>query len=219
MKWQLSLFLFVLVLGFGCSSQKGGEEMTISEKEKEWVSLFNGKNLDGWFVRGKAKWDVQNSILTGIDGMGHIYAEPILSDLEVKGMFRVSDKGNSGLYFRCRPPADNPDGFPRGFEAQIDNNSEAYTGWLWKPGAPTGKAAKLITKDNEWFALRVKVVGDHIQIWVKQELMVDYIDDDYTEGHFAIQGHNPGMKIEAKELYYRDLSKNYQRYKFKKVNG
>ena len=24
-------------------------------------------------------------------------------------------------------------------------------------------------------------------------------------GHFAIQGHNPGMKVEAKELYYRDL--------------
>ncbi len=31
---------------------------------------------------------------------------------------------------------------------------------------------------------------------------------DHTEskaGHFAVQGHNPGMKIEAKELYYREL--------------
>ena len=30
-------------------------------------------------------------------------------------------------------------------------------------------------------------------------------DAEYKTGHFAIQGHNPGMKIEAKELYYLDL--------------
>ena len=30
---------------------------------------------------------------------------------------------------------------------------------------------------------------------------------EYKKGHFAIQGHNPGMTIEAKELFYRDLSK------------
>jgi hypothetical protein len=57
----------------------------------------------------------------------------------------------------------------------------------------------------EWFDMRVKAVGDHIQIWVNEELMVDYTDTDFTEGHFAIQGHNPGMTIEAKDLYYRDL--------------
>ena len=30
-------------------------------------------------------------------------------------------------------------------------------------------------------------------------------DDEYKRGLFAIQCHNPGMTIEAKELYYRDL--------------
>jgi hypothetical protein len=34
-----------------------------------------------------------------------------------------------------------------------------------------------------------------------------YEDDEYKSGHFAIQGHNPGMKIEAKDLVYRNLSK------------
>jgi hypothetical protein len=190
-----------------CDTQKKQEQVTTGESQPEWVSLFNGENLDGWFVRGKAKWEVQEGNLTGIDGMGHIYAEPVVTDFEAKAMFRVSENGNSGFYFRCNPPQDNPDGWPEGYEAQIDNHQDAHTGWLWKPGSPTGKAKKLITKDNEWFSMRVKAVGNQIQIWVNEELMLEYEDTDYSKGHFAIQGHNPGMTIEAKELYYRDLSK------------
>ncbi len=203
------LFIFSLaiaVMGIACSSGKKQESSRTANEQAEWVSLFNGENLDGWFVRGKATWDVKDGILTGHGGMGHIYADPVLTDLEVRGKFRISENGNSGLYFRCNPPQDNPDGFPRGYEAQIDNHSDAFTGWLWKPGTPTGKAAKLVTKDNEWFSMRVKAVGDHIQIWVNDELMTDYHDTEYAKGHFAIQGHNPGQTIEAKDLFYRDLS-------------
>ncbi|NOY37366.1 MAG: ChbG/HpnK family deacetylase [Chlorobi bacterium] len=183
-----------------------------AESSDEWISLFNGENLDGWTVHGDAKWTVQNGILTGqtTGGQGHIYADPVLTDLEVKGMFRINDLGggaNSGLYFRANPPEDNPDGFPRGYEAQICNNQDAYTGWLWKPGTPTGKADTLLTKDGEWFPMRVKAVGDLIQIWVKNRLVMTYRDDEYKKGQFAIQCHNPGMTIEAKDLYYRDLSK------------
>lgn len=193
---------------FSCTSKNEKSQAENNPQEPEWVSLFNGKNLDGWFVRGKAKWSVENGVLVGIGGMGHIYADPVLTDLEVKGTFLISENGNSGLYFRCNPPEDNPDGFPRGYEAQIDNHADAFTGWLWKPGTPTGKAKTLITKDNEWFTLRVRAVGDHIQIWVNDQLMVDYHDSEYKKGHFAIQGHNADQRLEAKDLYYRDLSKN-----------
>jgi len=179
--------------------------------EPEWISFFNGENLDGWTVRGAATWEVIDGVLTGESpgGQGHIYAAPELTDLEVKGMFRITDTGggaNSGLYFRANPPEDNPDGYPRGYEAQICHNQDAFTGWLWKPGAPTGEAEKMITEDGEWFPMRVKMVGSLIQIWVKDELVMTHEDDDYTQGYFAIQCHNEGMIVEAKDLYYRDLS-------------
>jgi len=179
-------------------------------KEDKWKSMFNGKNLKGWTIRGKADWKVEDGVLIGQGGNGHIYASPELTDLEVKGTFRISDQGggsNSGLYFRCNPPEDNPDGFPRGYEAQICHNQDAYTGWLWKPGTPTGKADKLITKDDEWFTMRVQAIGPNIKIWVNDELVMEYEDDEYKKGYFAIQCHNPGMTIEAKDLYYKDLSK------------
>lgn len=174
----------------------------------KWVSLFNGKDLSGWFVRGKAVWTVQDGVLIGEGGMGHIYTDVTCTDFEVKGIFRTSGtNANSGFYFRANPPADNPDGFPRGYEAQICNTQDAYTGWLWKPGKPTGKpTTPLMTKDGEWFTYRIKVTGTHIQFWINNKPVMIYDDDEYKSGHFAIQGHNPGMKIEAKELYYRSLT-------------
>ncbi len=170
----------------------------------EWKSLFNGRNLDGWTSRGQAAWQVRDGVLVGVGGVGHIYADPELRDLEVKGLFRVSDNGNSGLYFRANPSKKNPQGFPRGYEAQIDNHQKAFTGWLWKPGEPTAAAKELLTQDNEWFSLRVKAIGKHIQIWVNDQLVTEHQDKEYKKGRFAIQGHNPGMTVEARELYYRD---------------
>ncbi|WP_139352783.1 DUF1080 domain-containing protein [Algoriphagus sp. A40] len=177
-------------------------------QDTDWISLFNGKNLEGWTVRGKAEWIVENGVMIGQGANGHIYATPELTDLEVKGTFRISDQGgggNSGLYFRSNPPSDNPDGYPRGYEAQICHSQKAHTGWLWKPGTPTGKATKLITKDDEWFTMSVRAVGPDIQIWINDELVMSYQDEEYKNGFFAIQCHNTGMMIEAKELYFRDL--------------
>ena len=176
--------------------------------------MFNGEDLEGWTQRGAATWEVIDGVMTGKseDGQGHIYAAPELTDLEVKGEFRITvtqddKKANSGLYFRANPPEDNIDGYPNGYEAQICNSQDAHTGWLWKPGSGVGKATKLLTKDGEWFSMRVRAVGPKIEIWVNDELVMTYEDTDYTKGYFAIQCHNAGMLAEAKELYYRDLSK------------
>ena len=180
------------------------------EDEPKWISLFNGKDLTGWTAHGKAKWSVEDGVLVGIGGMGHLYSDATCSDLEVKGMFRITDQGaksNSGFYFRANPPADNIDGFPRGYEAQICHGVDAYTGWLWKPGKPTGRATGLLTKNGEWFSYRIKAVGPHIQFWINDKLVMTHDDAEFKTGHFAIQGHNPGTKIEAKELFYRDLGK------------
>lgn len=202
--------IFVLVAIFiscGQQEKQTTTEETKSDSNGEWLTLFNGNNLDNWFVKGKASWEVKDGIMIGDGGMGHIYTNTVATDFVIKGTFRISDNGNSGLYFRCNPPADDPDGWPRGYEAQIDNHQDAHTGWLWKPGNPTAKAKSLITKDNEWFEMKVKMVGPEMEIWVNDSLMTQYNDTEFTSGHFAIQGHNPGQTIEVKELVYKDLSK------------
>ena len=174
----------------------------------KWQSLFNGKDLNGWSSRGTAKWEVKDGVITGNDGRGHLYADPVLHNLEIKGEFRITSQGknaNGGLYIRANAPAANPDGFPEGYEAQICNSQDAYTGWLWKPGTPTGKASALLTKDGEWFPMRVQAIGSTIKIWVKDQLVMTHDDEEYKEGHFALQCHNAGMTFEARNLYYKKL--------------
>jgi hypothetical protein len=205
----LPSLLSVLLLICLCSlTHKKTGHVFRQTREAKWISLFNGKDLTGWTTRGKAIWTVKGGILTGRGGRGHLYAAPDVQDLEVKGEFRITDEGNganSGLYFRAHEPKDDPNGFPQGYEAQICNSQDAYTGWLWKPGTPTGKASALLTKDGEWFSLRVKAVGNTIQIWVKDQLVTTHTDSDYKEGLFALQCHNDGMLVEARNLYYREV--------------
>ena len=198
MKKAITVLTIAMALGFAGYSQNASP----------WISLFNGKDLSGWTARGKAKWSVQDGVLVGVGGMGHLYSDVTCTNFEAKGLFRVTNEGanpNSGFYFRANPPTNDVNGFPRGYEAQICNHGDGYTGWLWKPGKPAGKAKELLTKDGEWFSYRIRAVGPHIEFWINDKPIMTYEDSEYTSGHFAIQGHNPGMKVEAKELFYREL--------------
>ena len=202
---SITLLLLMSSLVFCHSPKKSAGNQT---DEPQWISLFNGKDISGWKATGVAQWKVVDGVLTGEGGRGHIYADPVSSNFEIRGEFRITNKGkgaNGGLYFRATPPADNPDGFPQGYEAQICNHQDAFTGWLWKPGTPTGKASALLTKDGEWFELRVKAVGSQIQIWVKDQLVTNHNDSDYVSGKFAIQCHNADMLAEARNISYRSL--------------
>ena len=60
MKKALALLTLVTAIDFAAH----GEETS------KWISLFNGKDLSGWTVRGKAKWSVQDGVLVGVGGMG-----------------------------------------------------------------------------------------------------------------------------------------------------
>ncbi len=91
------LFLLVAATTLALSS---------ASAEDTWIPLFNGKDLTGSTVRGKAKWSVENGVLVGVGGMGHIYTDATCSDFEA-GRFRVTNEGatpNSGFYFSasCR---------------------------------------------------------------------------------------------------------------------
>ena len=114
----ISTMLFSLFLGFNSHAQK-------------WESLFNGKDIKGWTEKGNTNWTVKNGVLIGKGENGHLYAAPEITDFEFKGKFKIYSTGknaNSGFYFRANPPKDNPESYPRGYEAQICNSQDAHTG-------------------------------------------------------------------------------------------
>lgn len=179
------------------------------ECNEGWKSLFNGKDLSGWFPTGRAEWSVENGVIVGSKGMGHLFTELKAKDFEFRAMIRIRSisperfKPNNGIYFRGVPNPDDRNSWPRGFEAQVWNHegSDFITGSLYN----RVHANRLMTRDDAWFNMRIRAVGDHIQIWVNGRLVTDARSPDFTEGHFAIQCHDPGTIIETRDIYWKEI--------------
>ena len=73
------------------------------KKDDGWIALFNGKDLTGWKVHpdDKAKWEVQDSILTGTGESGTLFSEKgDYDNFYYRVEARINDHGNSGQFFR-----------------------------------------------------------------------------------------------------------------------
>jgi arylsulfatase A-like enzyme len=76
--------------------------------DSEFVSIFDGKTLEGWHVvpkKNASDWSAQDGVILA-DGKGkHSYLlwhEDDLADFEIKFSYRMLTKGNTGMEIRCR---------------------------------------------------------------------------------------------------------------------
>lgn len=169
--------------------------------------IFNNTDLTGWKPRGKAEWTVEDGALVGRNGPGHLfYTQSVYSDLEMRAQVKVNTNGNSGFYFRTIPNAADPDSWPTGYEAQIDQHDpKNYTGCIYDRAWPK-EVSSPITRDNAWFDYRVRAVGDRIQTWINGRPMVDANLTDFDKGLIALQSHHQGNEIQWRDIQVRDLS-------------
>ncbi len=168
------------------------------------VHLAEG-NLDGWFQRDAGSWSFEDGAIVGRDGPGHLFTEKVYKNFEVRALVKVNSHGNSGLYFRTVPSEREGFPWPTGYEAQVDNHDpKNYTGCIYDRAWPESNPGP-ITNDDAWFDYRVRAEGDHIQTWINGMPMVDTELDLFGEGHFALQGHNPGSVIMYKDLRVLEL--------------
>ena len=164
--------------------------------------VFNGKDLDGWNARGGGEWTVEGGTLVGRKGPGHLFTDKTWGDMEMRAQVKLNTRGNSGFYFRTVPNADNPDSWPTGYEAQIDNHdARNFTGCVYNQAWP----AELITRDDAWVDYRVRAVGEHIQTWINGVLMVDAMLSVHSAGHIALQTHHKGNEIRWRDIQVRPI--------------
>jgi hypothetical protein len=170
------------------------------EEGKDWVQLFNGKDLTGWKTHpdDKAKWEVSDGILIGSGSeVGHLYSErDDYENIDYLIEARINDKGNSGQYFRARFMA----GYPKGYEAQINSThaDPIKTGSLWGFGDKATVKEILVPPDT-WFTQEVIARGNHIIIKVNGKTTVDFVDDKntYKKGHLALQHHGSSDGVDT----------------------
>ena len=189
------LILFLTSLIFSCNTQT------------EKVSLFNGKNLDGWIIYGTEKWYVENGELICESGpdkdYGYLGTNKYFDDFILELDFKQEDNGNSGVFFRSTVDGVKVKGWqvevaPPGYHS--GGIYESYgRGWLIKPD----QSKDSIVKMGEWNKMKIKVYGDEVTTWINENQMIKIKDSiiGLGKGGIALQIHDGGgIKVKWKNI-------------------
>jgi hypothetical protein len=192
-----------------------------------WISLFNGRDLDGWRPsEHKDSWQVREGAIVADGGRSHLfYTGPAQSarfknfDLEVDALARP--ECNSGVYFHT---AYQENGFPvKGFEVQIANT--ALGEGTYRERKKTGSLYGLrniyrqLIPDDTWFKIQVAVRGKNVKIRLNGMLVVDYTEPTppvippgmererfLDRGTFALQCHDQGSVARFRSVRVRPVA-------------
>lgn len=184
-----------------------------------WVTIFNGKNLDGWKVNENPQtFRVENGELI-VDGpRAHMFyvgdvANHDFKNFEFQAEVMTKPKANSGIYFHTQY---QNDGWPaKGYEVQVNNTHSDWRKGGGLYGISDNKEAP--AKDGEWMRYHIKVVGKHVTISINDKLIVDYTEPESAQrprefagrligsGTFAIQGHDPESVIHYRNIRVKPL--------------
>ncbi|MEY4614012.1 MAG: hypothetical protein RL179_1985 [Planctomycetota bacterium] len=185
-----------------------GTMIGADSNDEKWVALFNGKDLTGWKTHpdDKAKWAVVDGLIVGTGPAGHLFSERgDYKNFKYRMEVSISDKGNSGQYFRTKFGK----AFPQGLEAQINSSGgdKVRTGSLY--GVKDCLVYDQLVKPDTFFVQEVLAQGDHVVIKVNGKTTVDTkLTGDKAkmiEGHFAIQQHDPGSTVKVKKVEVIEL--------------
>ena len=155
--------------------------------EEKRVSLFNGKDLDGWSVL-KCEAEVKDGNIFVKSGNGLVQTEKKYKDfvLEYEWKGLKEDKWDSGIYFRYTSvPAKRP--WPKRYQANLLKGQEGNVGGI------DGAASKGLLKDHEWNKFKLTVKGSKISLQIngKDAWKGDGLED-LEAGFIAIQAEVPG---------------------------
>ncbi len=179
----------------------------------ETVSLFNGKNLDGWIIYGTEKWYVENGELICESGpdkdYGYLGTNKYFDDFILELDFKQEDNGNSGVFFRSTVDGVKVKGWqvevaPPGYHS--GGIYESYgRGWLIKPD----QSKDSIVKMGEWNKMKIKVFGDEVTTWINENQMIKIKDSiiGLGKGGVALQIHDGGgIKVKWKNINLTKLN-------------
>ena len=198
---QNYLILFLTSLIFPCNMPT------------ETVSLFNGKNLDGWIIYGTEKWYVEDGELICESGpdkdYGYLGTNKYFDDFILELDFKQEDNGNSGVFFRSTVDGVKVKGWqvevaPPGYHS--GGIYESYgRGWLIKPD----QSKDSIVKMGEWNKMKIKVYGDEVTTWINENQMIKIKDSiiGLGKGGVALQIHDGGgIKVKWKNINLTKLN-------------
>ncbi|RPA67250.1 DUF1080 domain-containing protein [Cyclobacteriaceae bacterium YHN15] len=182
--------------------------LVLAFQGKKEISLFNGKNLDGWVIYGTEKWYVEDGLLVSESGpdkdYGYLGTKKSYKDFEVNLEFKQEADGNSGVFIRSTVDGTKVSGWqvevaPPGHDT--GGIYESYgRGWLIKPD----KEKDSVLKYGDWNKMKIVVKGDRVISYLNGVEMVDFSDEKIGkgEGGILLQIHDGG----GIKVYWRNIT-------------
>lgn len=188
-------------------------------KKKKWISLFDGKTLNGWKVGANPEtFTIENGAIAVNGKVAHLFytgdaGAHNFKNFELKLDIMTMPGSNSGVYFHTQY---QESGWPqKGYEVQVNNS---HTDWRRTAGLYAVQDVKEApAKDNEWFTLHIVVKDKQVTVFVNKKQVVDYTEPEHPQrpkgmegrllssGTIALQGHDPKSKVLYKNIKLRLL--------------
>lgn len=203
------------------------ESAVCKESVDEWITLFDGSNLDQWTMGPDRSWVIEDGAITlkrEFDGREHnldyLWTKQQYGDFVLELEFKVPERANSGVFLRT---PDLKDPVYTGLELQVSNSfgrnitRGGTVGAIYDVVAPTANAAK---PAGQWNTYRVTCHGPNIVIEVNGKKVTEANLDQWTEPHknpdgsknkfpraikdFARTGHI-GLQDHGRPVWYRNI--------------
>ena len=187
-----------------------------------WISLFDGKSLDGWKVGANAEtFTVKDGAIVVNGNVAHLFYDgPVqqhsFKNFELKVDIMTLAGSNSGIYFHT---VFQESSWPqKGYEVQVNNS---HTDWR-RTGSLYGvqNTREVYVKDGEWFTQHITVQGKKVTVRINDKIVMEYTEPDAVQreegmkgrvlgaGTFALQGHDPKSTVLYKNIRVKVLPDN-----------
>lgn len=181
-----------------------------ADDEAGWISLFDGKSLDGWKAAENPKaFTVQDGQIVVNGSRGHLFYDGKVGDHNFKNFalkveLMTTPGSNSGIYIHTK--FQETDWPKAGYEIQVNqtHSDPKKTSGVYGIKDVMNESP---VKDNEWYTQEIIVKGKQIITKVNGKTMVDYTepadvkgDRKLSSGTIAIQAHDPKSKVFVKSV-------------------
>lgn len=184
-----------------------------------WVSLFDGKTLNGWkSAENPGTFSVQDGAIVVFGPRAHLFYDgPVnnhtFKNFEWKAQVKTTPGSNSGMFIHTAyQPTDWP---AKGYEIQVN---QTHTDWR-KTGSVYGlqDVKEVFVKDDEWYTEHIIVQGKKVTVKINDKIINEYTEPDslsravstpqrrLSSGTVALQGHDPKSKVFYKDVMLRVL--------------
>ncbi len=185
--------------------------LMVSAQEEGFVSLFDGKTLDGWKInQAPESFAVEDGAIRANGDCSHLFYEGKVNDAKFKNFELRLDvmtraNSNGGFFIHTVYQAK---GWPSGYEIQVNNTQKdpQKSGGLYN-------TVKNLTpfEDDKWMKYVISVKDGVVIVTVDDKELVNYKTEAGTSkllpegGTFAIQAHDKGSTTFYKNIRVKVL--------------